>query len=173
MIIVKHISNRNHTNTGTGRLSCENPNLQQMPHKEVIDITGGVLTTKTINDPLVFNFRDIIMSSSESNTILIADYSQIEMRILAHYSNDKNLIDIFNRDGDVYKVIACKVFGISDVNSVTDDQRATCKTILLAMIYGQGSAELQKKSNLNVGEATKLKNDIFKVIVILCVIFIN
>jgi DNA polymerase-1 len=106
------------TGAATGRLSCTDPNLQNIP----IRTEEGV------------RIREAFIPA-EGMTLLSADYSQVELRILAHYSGDESLIDAFEKGEDVHRRTAAEVAGI-DPNTVTAEQRARAKAINFGIIYG-------------------------------------
>ncbi|MBW2236307.1 MAG: DNA polymerase I [Deltaproteobacteria bacterium] len=106
------------TGAATGRLSCTDPNLQNIP----IRTEEGV------------RIREAFIPA-EGMTLLSADYSQVELRILAHYSGDESLIEAFEKGEDVHRRTAAEVAGI-DPNTVTAEQRARAKAINFGIIYG-------------------------------------
>ncbi|MBD5092166.1 MAG: DNA polymerase I [Clostridiales bacterium] len=104
--------------TTTGRLSSTNPNLQNIPTRseEAKDIKSAFLP-------------------SEGNVLVSADYSQIELRLLAHMSEDKQLIDAFNNDDDIHAITASQILGIP-LSEVTPAQRRDAKAVNFGIIYG-------------------------------------
>nr|MDE5601378.1 DNA polymerase I [Clostridia bacterium] len=104
--------------TTTGRLSSTNPNLQNIPTRseEAKDIKSAFLP-------------------SEGNVLVSADYSQIELRLLAHMSEDKQLIDAFNNDEDIHAITASQILGIP-LSEVTPAQRRDAKAVNFGIIYG-------------------------------------
>lgn len=104
--------------TTTGRLSSANPNLQNIPTRseEAKDIKGAFLP-------------------SEGNVLVSADYSQIELRLLAHMSGDEQLIDAFNNDDDIHAITASQILGIP-IEEVTLAQRRDAKAVNFGIIYG-------------------------------------
>ena len=124
----------NQTITVTGRLSSSNPNLQNIPARTEI---GSKIR------------EAFVPKDKSSSVILSADYSQIELRLLAHCSNDKNLIKAFLDDVDVHTRTASNIFGVKEEN-VTKDMRSKAKTVNFGIIYGQtrwGLASSLKISN--------------------------
>ena len=118
----------NQATTVTGRLSSSNPNLQNIP-----------IRTEEGN-----KIRNAFCSQDkENNLILSADYSQIELRLLAHVSGDEHLINAFNSDIDVHTLTASKVFGV-EVENVTKDMRRKAKAVNFGIIYGQSRYGLAK-----------------------------
>lgn len=141
--------NRIHTTfnqalTATGRLSSHDPNLQNIPIKTV---RGQRVRQAFIAD--------------KGNKILSVDYSQIELRILAHYSNDKGLIHAFENDLDIHTATASEVFGVS-LKDVTSDLRRIAKAINFGIAYGQGTFGLSETLNIPRAEATNIIADYFK-----------
>ncbi len=106
------------TGAATGRLSCTDPNLQNIP----IRTEEGI------------RIREAFIPA-EGMTLLSADYSQVELRILAHYSGDESLIEAFEKGEDVHRRTAAEVAGI-DPDAVTAEQRARAKAINFGIIYG-------------------------------------
>ena len=106
------------TGTATGRLSSSNPNLQNIPIRTDIG--------RQIRKAFV---------AEEGSRLISADYSQIELRILAHLSDDPALIDAFQRDMDIHAAVASQVFGI-DPSNVNIEQRTAAKTINFGIVYG-------------------------------------
>lgn len=141
-------ANWNNTTTRTGRLSCSNPNLQQLPKQEKL---GDV--------SLVIDYRSLFESSSETSTLISADYSQIEMRILAHTCGDENMINLLScQGGDIYLHMASKLFG-KPVDSITSQERESAKVISLARIYGQGDHGAAAKLGMPKHEVQKVVRD--------------
>jgi len=147
--IINPISKRIHTSFNqtvvtTGRLSSTNPNLQNIPIKG----EWG----KRIRSGFI---------AEGDNVIISADYSQIELRILAHLSKDKNLIDAFNNDKDLHKQTARVLFGLNSDDDVTDEQRRAAKTINFSVVYGVGAFTLSKRLNISRTQAHEFINDYF------------
>jgi len=113
--------------TGTGRLSSSNPNLQNIP----VRTEEGRRIRKAFIAPLGYK-------------VLAADYSQIELRLMAHLSQDKSLLNAFAKGLDVHKATAAEVFGVS-VDAVTSEQRRHAKAINFGLIYGMSSFGLSKQ----------------------------
>lgn len=113
------------TGTVTGRLSSSEPNLQNIPTRSDL---GKIVRA-------LFYLGDLFG--------VHADYSQLEPRLMAHWSQDVVLLDIFRGGKDIYRVTAAYIFGI-DVEDVTDLQRGICKTLVLAMGYGAGANKLSQ-----------------------------
>ena len=117
----------NQTVTATGRLSSSNPNLQNIP-----------IRTEEGN-----KLRNAFIAENENDFILSSDYSQIELRLLAHVSGDENLISAFNSDVDVHSLTASKVFDVP-VEQVTKEMRYKSKAVNFGIIYGQTRYGLAK-----------------------------
>ena len=131
----------NQTLTSTGRLSSKEPNLQNIP----------------IRDKEGKEIRKLFISSFDGGKIAGADYSQIELRLLAHFSGWKPLIDTFNNNGDIHALTASQVFGVP-LNEVTKEMRQSAKAVNFGIIYGisdYGLAEQLKISPKKAGEYIK------------------
>ncbi len=126
----------NQTNTSTGRLSSNNPNLQNIP----IRTNNGKLIRKAF-------------TPNDYNSVLIsADYSQIELRVIASMSGDENMINAFNNNEDIHASTAAKVFNI-DLEKVTKEQRSHAKIVNFGIIYGVSAFGLSNQTNLNRSES--------------------
>lgn len=126
----------NQTNTATGRLSSSNPNLQNIPART----------------QLGSKIREAFVPKNSDYVILSADYSQIELRLLAHCSGDENLTKAFNDDVDVHTRTAASVFGV-DENNVTKDMRYKSKAVNFGIIYGQTKWGLASSLKISADEA--------------------
>ena len=124
------------TGTATGRLSSSNPNLQNIP----------------IRTPLGRNIRKAFCASKEDNMIISADYSQVELRLLAELSGDENLKEAFKSGLDIHTATAAKIFGV-DESEVTPDQRSQAKAINFGLIYGMGPQRLARETGVKTKEA--------------------
>ena len=126
----------NQTNTSTGRLSSNNPNLQNIP----IRTNNGKLIRKAF-------------TSSDNNSVLIsADYSQIELRVIASMSGDENMINAFKNNQDIHASTAAKVFNV-DLGKVTKEQRSHAKIVNFGIIYGVSAFGLSNQTNLSRSES--------------------
>ena len=125
----------NQTITATGRLSSSDPNLQNIP------IRGE--WGKKIREAFIVE---------EGNLLLSSDYSQIELRIFAHLSGDKELVDEFNNDGDIHTRTACGLFGVAP-EKVTDEMRRNAKTVNFGIVYGISPYGLSRQLGIPVDEA--------------------
>ena len=132
------------TGTSTGRLSSENPNLQNIPIKSYIG--------KTI--------RDCFTVSESFETLLTADYSQIEMRIMAHLSGDEGLIQAFNEGEDLHRFVGSRIFSVAP-SEVTPAMRSKVKAMSYGLVYGLSEYGLAKQLKMSNGEAKQLMNDYF------------
>ena len=119
----------------TGRLSSSDPNLQNIP---VRTAQGREIRRAFIAD--------------EGNVLLAADYSQIELRILAHICQDPDLIEAFHRGADIHRATAAKVFNVAEL-LVTPDQRRAMKTINFGVLYGMSAFRLSNELDISTGEA--------------------
>lgn len=115
----------------TGRFSCSSPNLQQIPHEA--------------------EYRRCFLAP-EGRTLVIADYSQIELRILADFSEDKNFIDAFVSGQDFHSATAAQVFGIK-AEDVTPDQRSFAKRLNFGVVYGIGASRFAMMTGLTQTDA--------------------
>ena len=122
--------------TVTGRLSSSNPNLQNIP-----------IRTEEGN-----KIRSAFCAQNKDSLILSADYSQIELRLLAHVSKDENLIKAFTSGVDVHTMTASKVFGV-EVENVTKDMRRKAKAVNFGIVYGQSKYGLAKNLGISNQEA--------------------
>lgn len=126
----------NQTATETGRLSSSNPNLQNIPVKTDIGR----------------NIRRAVIASQEDGCLLSCDYSQIELRILAHLSKDKNLIFAFQHDKDIHKSTASLIYGLRE-DDITDSMRESAKRVNFGIIYGLSAYGLSRDLDISVEDA--------------------
>lgn len=129
--------------TATGRLSSSNPNLQNIP---IRDEDGKEIRKAFIPE--------------EGCEFFSADYSQIELRIMAHLSEDKNMIDAFLSGYDIHAATAAKIYKV-DIKEVTSDMRRKAKTANFGIIYGISTFGLAERMNVERKEAAKLIEDYF------------
>ena len=133
------------TVAATGRISCTEPNLQNIP----------------IRQELGRKLRKAFVPESEDYVLVGADYSQIELRILAHLSQDPLLIGAFNQGDDIHKITASKVFGVPE-DQVTSLQRSNAKAVNFGVIYGMSGFGLSTELNITRKEAEKYIGEYFK-----------
>tara|TARA_B000000437_G_C11689299_1_gene322131 strand:- start:585 stop:3257 length:2673 start_codon:yes stop_codon:yes gene_type:complete len=129
--------------TSTGRLSSTEPNLQNIPIKTA--------EGRRIREAFI---------PEKGNVLISADYSQIELRIMAHLSQDKNLTHAFNNDIDVHSSTAAEVFGVS-IDNVTQDQRRSAKAINFGLMYGMSAFGLTRQLGIPRGEAQEYLDTYF------------
>src|SRR5882672_4579545 len=115
-----------------GRFACSNPNIQQVPH--------------------AVEYRRCFMGHPAGRKLVIADYSQIELRILAEFSGDQGFIDAFNSGADLHRVTAAQVFSVEQ-DQVTADQRAFAKGLNFGVVYGIGAQRFAMMTGMSVTEA--------------------
>ena len=130
--------------TATGRLSSSKPNLQNIP----------------IRTERGKEIRKAFVPSRPDGLIVSADYSQIELRIMAHLSCDTHLISAFRNGEDVHSITAAKIFGI-DLSDVTADQRRIAKTANFGIMYGISAFGLSQRLKIGRSEAKKIIEDYF------------
>ncbi|WP_432800125.1 DNA polymerase I [Poriferisphaera sp. WC338] len=132
----------NQTGTATGRLSSSNPNLQNIPVRTDVG--------REIRRAFV---------AEKDHVLVSADYSQIELRVLAHLSQDQSLLSAFRSGADIHAAVAANVFGVP-IDEVTSEQRGRAKTINFGIIYGITSYGLARRIEaLSQGEAKQLIDD--------------
>jgi len=130
--------------TAPGRLSSSDPNLQNIP-----------VRTETGRE-----IRKAFVPTDNDHTLLVADYSQIELRILAHYADDAGLLDAFRAGEDIHTRTAAEVFGVA-LDKVTPAQRRVAKTANFAIIYGVSAYGLSQQTDMDVSEAQKFIDTYF------------
>jgi DNA polymerase-1 len=133
------------TGTSTGRLSSEGPNLQNIPIK-----------TERGRE-----MRDSFIVGVGFETLLTADYSQIEMRIMAHLSEDEGLIEAFNTGEDLHRFVGARLFGVEPAN-VTPAMRSKVKAMSYGLVYGLSEYGLAKQLRISNAEAKQLMQDYFE-----------
>jgi DNA polymerase-1 len=127
----------NQAAVATGRLSSSDPNLQNIPVRS--DEGRRIRAAFVPADPQ----RDVLLS---------ADYSQVELRLLAHFSQDPFLLDAFARDLDIHAFVASEIFGVPQ-DQVTAEQRSRAKAVNFGLIYGKTAYGLSRDLGISVGEA--------------------
>nr|WP_084102032.1 DNA polymerase I [Demequina sp. NBRC 110051] len=128
----------------TGRLSSKDPNLQNIP----------------IRTEEGHRIREAFVVGDGYVTLLTADYSQIEMRIMAHLSGDEGLIEAFRAGEDLHRFVGARVFGVEPAD-VSSEMRSKVKAMSYGLAYGLSSFGLARQLSLPVGEAQKLMDDYF------------
>ena len=132
------------TGTATGRLSSANPNLQNIPIRTEL---GREIRAAFTVEP--------------GHVLLAADYSQIELRLLAHYSNDSLLVEAFRRGDDIHTLTASQVFGVPPL-MVTPDHRRQAKVVNFGIVYGLSAFGLSQNLGIEPGEAKQFINAYFE-----------
>jgi DNA polymerase-1 len=134
----------NQTMAATGRLTSSDPNLQNIP----------------VRTEIGRSIRRGFLPSKDSHWLLSADYSQIELRILAHVSGDKELVKAFQEDRDVHALTASKIFGILP-DEVTPEQRDQAKVVNFGIIYGMSPAGLSQRLKIPLEQAKQFIEQYF------------
>ena len=134
----------NQTVAATGRLSSSNPNLQNIP----------------IKTELGREIRKAFVAGEPGWMLLSADYSQIELRMLAHFSEDPVLLDAFARGEDIHRSVAAQLYGVEPAQ-VTGEMRRAAKTVNFGIIYGQTSYGLSQELKISVEEAAAIIHSYF------------
>ena len=135
-------SSFNQTVTVTGRISSTEPNLQNIP----------------VRTELGREMRKMFIAKSDDYVLIDADYSQIELRVLAHIANDENMIEAFKSDFDIHSSTAAKIFGVSK-DDVTQEMRSAAKAINFGLVYGMGEFSLSQDLHISVKQAKEYIND--------------
>ena len=125
----------NQSSTATGRLSSSNPNLQNIP----------------VRGPLGVRMR-ACFTAAPGKVLVSADYSQIELRVLAHLSQDPTLLDSFGKNEDIHRRTASLLFDVLQAE-VTPDQRRNAKTINFGLVYGMGPQKLARELDISMNQA--------------------
>jgi DNA-directed DNA polymerase len=134
----------NQTVAATGRISCTEPNLQNIP----------------IRDEYGRYIRKAFVTSDENHTFIGADYSQIELRILAALSGDESLINAFNNNEDIHRITASRVFNVP-LDQVTPLDRSRAKAVNFGVIYGMSGFGLSEELMISRAEAQRYIDDYF------------
>ncbi|MBC7798019.1 MAG: hypothetical protein H7Z37_14190 [Pyrinomonadaceae bacterium] len=124
----------------TGRFSCNNPNIQQVPHGE--------------------EYRRCFVAP-EGRKLIVSDYSQIELRILADFTGDEGFVDAFNAGLDLHRATAAQVFNVA-LDEVTGDQRSFAKRINFGVVYGIGAQRISNLTGVSLNEAQELLRKYFQ-----------
>ncbi len=137
-------SSFNQARAATGRLSSENPNLQNIP----------------IRDEAGREIRKAFEPRDSDHILLAADYSQIELRLIAQISGDEAMLESFLEGHDIHRATAAKVYG-KNIDDVTADERRNAKTVNFSIIYGAGATNLSRQLNIKRTEAKELIDQYF------------
>ena len=129
----------NQTIAATGRLSSVNPNLQNIP----------------IRTERGRKIRKAFIPRQKNNIILSADYSQVELRIMAHFSNDETMLAAFRNGEDIHSSTAAKVFHV-DLKNVDSDMRRKAKSVNFGLIYGMSAFGLSQNLDIPRAEAKEI-----------------
>ncbi|NQX28661.1 DNA polymerase I [Microbacteriaceae bacterium VKM Ac-2854] len=132
------------TGTATGRISSNDPNLQNIPVRS--EVGRGI--------------RKAFVHSRNAQNLLTADYSQIEMRIMAHLSEDEGLIEAFHSGEDLHRFVGARIFGVEPAD-VTPAMRNKVKAMSYGLAYGLSAFGLSKQLRISSAEAKKLMTDYF------------
>lgn len=138
-------SNFNQARAATGRLSSENPNLQNIP----------------IRDEAGREIRKAFIPRGEDYLFVAADYSQIELRLIAEISQDQSMLEAFEAGNDFHRATAAKVYGVP-YDEVSSEQRRNAKTVNFSITYGAGATNLSRQLSISRNEATELIRNYFK-----------
>lgn len=131
--------------TATGRLSCHQPNLQNIP----------------VRTPQGLKIRSAFIPRKDSHQLLSADYSQIELRIMAHLSEDPSLIEAFQKGEDIHRYTAALVFE-KTLDEVQDHERSLAKAVNFGIIYGQQAFGLSKQIGVSLPQAAQFIHSYFE-----------
>ena len=133
------------TGSSTGRLASTDPNLQNIP----------------VRSEEGRRIREGFIHSGDFETLMTADYSQIEMRIMAHLSGDAGLIQAFNEGEDLHRFVGARIFGVAP-DEVTSDMRSKVKAMSYGLAYGLSAFGLSKQLGISAAEAKQLMTDYFE-----------
>ncbi|MBK9270533.1 MAG: DNA polymerase I [Saprospiraceae bacterium] len=138
-------SSFNQARAATGRLASENPNLQNIP----------------IKDEAGREIRKSFLPRNPNHVLLSADYSQIELRLIADMSGEEAMLDAFIKGQDIHRATAAKVYGVP-YDEVTSDQRRNAKTVNFSILYGAGATNISRQLGINRTEAKELIDQYYK-----------
>ena len=149
LLLINKKTGRVHTTfrqavAATGRLSSDNPNLQNIP----------------IRSERGQEVRKAFIARDEDHILVSADYSQIELRIVAELSGDENMLDAFEKKLDIHTATAAKVYGV-EIDAVTKEMRYKAKSVNFGIIYGQGAFGLAENIGVSRGEAKTIIENYF------------
>ncbi|VFQ97668.1 unnamed protein product [Cuscuta campestris] len=144
------------TSTGTGRLSMEEPNLQCVEHMVDFKMNHADKTNgESDADHYKINAHDFFLPTQENWVFLTADYSQIELRLMAHFSKDSSLIELLsNPHGDAFTMIAARWTGKLE-SSVSSKERDQTKRLIYGILYGMGAKSLAEQLDCSIDEASE------------------
>ncbi|QCD99446.1 helicase and polymerase-containing protein TEBICHI isoform X1 [Vigna unguiculata] len=143
------------TSTATGRLSMEEPNLQCVEHTVHFKIKEEENEGDANESHCSINARDFFVPTQENWLLLTADYSQIELRLMAHFSKDSSLVELLSKpDGDVFTMMAARWTGCSEV-SVDSQEREQIKRMVYGILYGMGVNSLAEQLDCTSDEAAE------------------
>lgn len=137
-------SSFNQARAATGRLASENPNLQNIP----------------IKDEAGREIRKAFIPRDDQHLLISADYSQIELRLIAEIANEEMMLDAFIKGQDIHRATAAKVYGVA-YEDVSADQRRNAKTVNFSILYGAGSTNISRQLNISRTEAKELIEQYF------------
>lgn len=137
-------SSFNQARAATGRLASENPNLQNIP----------------IKDEAGREIRKAFIPRDDQHLLISADYSQIELRLIAEIANEEMMLDAFIKGQDIHRATAAKVYGVT-YEDVSADQRRNAKTVNFSILYGAGSTNISRQLNISRTEAKELIEQYF------------
>jgi len=138
-------SSYNQARAATGRLSSEKPNLQNIP----------------VRDEAGREIRKAFQPADKQHILLAADYSQIELRLIADMSGEPEMLDAFRKGLDIHRATAAKVYNVS-IDDVSATQRRNAKTVNFSIIYGAGATNLSQQLKINRNEAKVLIDNYFE-----------
>ncbi len=138
-------SSFNQALVASGRLSSQNPNLQNIP----------------VRTPEGRKVREAFIPRDKDHVLLSADYSQIELRLIAEISGDEAMLDAFQKNLDIHTATAARVYGVP-LEAVTSDQRRAAKTVNFSIIYGAGATNLSQQLGIKRTEAKELIDNYFR-----------
>jgi DNA polymerase I len=138
-------SSFNQARAATGRLASENPNLQNIP----------------IKDEAGREIRKAFVPRDNQHILISADYSQIELRLIAEIANEERMLDAFRKGQDIHRATAANVYNIP-YEQVTSDQRRNAKTVNFSILYGAGSTNISRQLNIPRTEAKDLIDQYFE-----------
>eukprot|EP01031_Cornospumella_fuschlensis_P038285 gene38285-46522_t len=136
----------NQTSVRTGRLSCAKPNMQNIPNAQ--QVLGNA-----------YNIRSLFYPRP-GYVFVCADYSQIEIRVLAHLTQDPTLLGLFRQEGDIYNQLASRIFRKPE-REIGSEERSKAKVICLGVLYGMGPYAIAAKLKMDVATAAKITQSFF------------